>query len=396
MIKKISDLLAGWQMSIIAGVFLVASFILPRMGYVFAEKLAWICIVICGLPLLYLAIWRIIYNKGVAKISSPLLICMAMFAALLIGDTFAAGEVVFIMQVGALLEDKTTARAKKGITSLIEFAPKKARIMKNGEEVLVDIGEVVKGDILHILPGEIIPVDGVVVSGETSIDQSVMTGESLPVDKSIGDDVYSGTLNRFGSVEVEATKVGEESSLQRLIRMVEDVEKNQASTQRIADRWASLLVPVALFIAIITYFVTANIERGVTVLVVFCPCALVLATPTAIIAAIGQATKHGVIVKSGAALEKMGQVDIIAFDKTGTLTYGELKVSDVIPLNEVSAGELFKIVASAERNSEHPLGKAIVAKAKEDGIEFLSVENFIMAAGKGISAVIDGKLYYFG
>lgn len=396
MVKKINDFLAGWYMTVIAGIFLIASFVMPKAGYAFADNLAWVTIVICGLPLLYLAIWRIIYNKGISKISSALLICMAMIAAILIGDIFAAGEVVFIMQIGALLEEKTTARAKQGLTNLIALAPQKARVVKDGEELLLDVAQVKKGDVLRVLPGEVIPVDGKIITGETSIDQSVMTGESLPIDKTVGDEVYSGTINRFGFVEIEALKVGEDSSLQKLIRMVEEVEKNQAPTQRIADKWASFLVPFALFIAIVTYLITGDVERGVAVLVVFCPCALVLATPTAIMAAIGQATKYGVIIKSGEALEKMGRVDTVAFDKTGTLTYGKLTVSDIAAFEGADSAELFKIAASAEKNSEHPLGKAITAKAKEDKIELYETRNFKMFAGRGISAIIGEKLYYFG
>lgn len=396
MVKKINDFLAGWYMTVIAGIFLIASFVMPKAGYAYADNLAWVTIVICGLPLLYLAIWRIIYNKGISKISSALLICMAMIAAILIGDIFAAGEVVFIMQIGALLEEKTTARAKQGLTNLIALAPQKARVVKDGEEVLLDVAQVKKGDVLRVLPGEVIPVDGKIIAGETSIDQSVMTGESLPIDKTVGDEVYSGTINRFGFVEIEALKVGEDSSLQKLIRMVEEVEKNQAPTQRIADKWASFLVPFALLIAIVTYLITGDVERGVAVLVVFCPCALVLATPTAIMAAIGQATKYGVIIKSGEALEKMGRVDTVAFDKTGTLTYGKLTVSDIAAFEGADSAELFKIAASAEKNSEHPLGKAITAKAKEDKIELYETRNFKMFAGRGISAIIGEKLYYFG
>lgn len=191
--------------------------------------------------------------------------------------------------------------------------------------------------------------DGVIISGETSVDQSIMTGESLPVDKSIGDEVFCGTINRFGAIDMKATKVGEDSSLHTLIRMVQEAENKQAPMQRIADRCASWLVPVALLIAIFTGLVTQDIVRAVTVLVVFCPCALVLATPTAIMAAIGQATKHGVIIKSGEALEKMGKINTIAFDKTGTLNYGKLEVSDIISFDEgISENDLLVLSASAE------------------------------------------------
>jgi len=396
MIKKFNDFLAGWPMTIVGGVFLLASFILPRNGQPWGENLAWVCVIICGIPLLYLAIWRIIYNKGIGKISSALLISMAMIAAICIGDLFAAGEVAFIMEIGALLEDMTTNRAKQGLKKLISLAPDTGRIIRNSAEAVIPVSEIKKQDVLRILPGETIPVDGVILSGETSIDQSAMTGESLPVDKSVGDVVFSGTINRFGSIDIEATKVGEDSSLQRLIRIVEDAEKNQAPTQRIADKWASWLVPFALLIAIIAYIVTNDIIRAVTVMVVFCPCALVLATPTAIMAAIGQATKHGVIIKSGEALEKMGKVDTIAFDKTGTLTYGKLQVSDIIPLSELSEKELLTLTASAESRSEHPLGRAITEKASSAEIHLAQCENFEIFPGKGISARIDGMEYFFG
>ena len=209
--------------------------------------------------------------------------------------------------------------------------------------------------------------------------------------KRAGDSVFSGTINRFGSIDIESHQSREDSSLQKLIRIVEDAEKNQAPTQRIADKWASWLVPFALLIAIIAYIVTNDIIRAVTVMVVFCPCALVLATPTAIMAAIGQATKHGVIIKSGEALEKMGKVDTIAFDKTGTLTFGKLQVSDIIPLTELSENELLSLAASAESRSEHPLGKAIAEKASSEAWLFHGTENdFKMKAGKGISAGING------
>ena len=397
MIKRINDVLAGWKMTIIGGIFLLASFILPRVGYQKGEYLAWACVVICGLPLLYLAIYRIIHNKGVSKISSALLISMAMIAAILINDLFAAGDVAFIMELGALLEDMTTNRAKKGLKNLVALSPESGRVIENGKEKIVLVSEIRKGDIVRIIPGETIPVDGIILHGETSVDQSIMTGESIPVDKCEGETVFSGTINRFGSIDIEATKVGNDSSLQKLIRMVEDAGKNQAPTQRIADKWASWLVPVALLIAVAAYFFTGDIVRAVTVMVVFCPCALVLATPTAIMAAIGQATKHGVIIKSGEALEKMGKVDIIAFDKTGTLTYGKLIVSDIIPISSnIDDIQLLKIAASAEKRSEHPLAKAIFQRACDENIDLFDDAGFKMTSGRGICSVINNVNYYLG
>ncbi len=401
MLKKFNDFLAGLPMTIAAGVFLLLDLVPHLMEESGAAPVhfsflpfdpAWVTIVICGIPLLYLAIWRIIHNPGISKISSAFLICIAMFAAIAIGDLFAAGEVVFIMAIGALLEDATTNRARKGLKKLISLAPTKGRRLKDGKEEMIPAEEIRQGDILRILPGETIPVDGTILSGETSVDQSVMTGESLPVDKGVGEEVFCGTINRFGSIDISATKVGEDSSLQQLIRMVEDAENKQAPMQRIADRIASWLVPVALLIAVLAYVFTGNIVTAVTVLVVFCPCALVLATPTAIMAAIGQATKHGVIIKSGEALEKMGKVDTIAFDKTGTLTYGRLDVSDIISFDEnISETELLSLAASAEARSEHPLGKAIAAYAKANGAPMTESDMFRMTGGRGILAEVSGR-----
>ena len=404
MIKRINDFLAGLPMTIVGGVFLVMSFVFPRAGFAFKDHAlpdpAWVTVIICGIPLLYLAVWRIIYNKGISKISSALLISIAMIAAIAIGDLFAAGEVAFIMEIGAILEDMTTDRAKKGLKKLISLTPTQGRRItgdNSGQEEMIPAEQIRQNDILRILPGETVPVDGIIIQGETSIDQSIMTGESLPVDKGIGENVFCGTINRFGSIDIRATKVGEDSSLQKLIRMVQDAENKQAPMQRIADKCASWLVPVAMLIAIMAGVATHNIVRAVTVLVVFCPCALVLATPTAIMAAIGQATKHGVIIKSGESLEKMGKVNTIAFDKTGTLTYGKLEVSDIISFdNDMSEKELLALAASAEAKSEHPLGKAIVAYAKEKEIAIKDSDFFQMQSGKGICAEVSARKLYIG
>lgn len=400
-LKKMNNLLAGVPMTALGGVFLVLSFVLPRIGIGLPFDPAWVTVFISGIPLLYLAVWRIIHNPGIRKISSALLISIAMFAAIAIGDLFAAGEVAFIMAVGAILEDMTTERAKKGLKKLISLAPLQGRRMEDGREHMIPAGEIRCGDILRVLPGESVPADGVIVDGETSVDQSIMTGESLPVDKCVGDTVFCGTINRFGAVDIRATKVGEDSSLQKLIRMVQEAEEKQAPTQRIADRCASILVPVALGIAVIAGIVTQDIVRAVTVLVVFCPCALVLATPTAIMAAIGQATKHGVIIKSGEALERMGRVDMIAFDKTGTLTYGRLEVSDVLPVEDgtecaEAENALLALAAGAEAKSEHPLAKAIVSCAAERNIAAAEADSFQMRSGKGVTAKVMGKRIFCG
>ena len=384
--EEFMNFLAGLKMTVIAGIFLLIAIILMILHINVPIWLdpSWIVIFISGVPLVYLALIRLIKEKWV---SSALLITIAMVASLLIGQIFAAGEVAWIMALGALLEDWTVERAKKGLKSLIDLTPQKARIIsEDNKENIVLVDEVKLGDKLRILPGEHIPIDGEIIEGNSSIDQSIITGESLPVDKEIGDEVYCGTVNLYGAIDIRATSLSKNSSLQKLINLVKEADNKQAPTQRIADKWATWLVPVALFIAIAAWLITGNIERGVTVLVVFCPCALILATPTAIMAAIGQATKHGVLIKSGEALETLGGLNTIAFDKTGTLTYGNLVVSDVISLdNNLTSEDILLMTGSAEKRSEHPLDKAIVENIEIKSIDIENPKNFKMYPGKGVS-----------
>ncbi len=405
-LAKIADCFSGFKMTVISAVFLAISLYMMIQGIELKSTQinpAIVTVIISGYPLIYEAFHSLFCEK---RITSALLISIAIFASLIIGELFAAAEVSFIMAIGEILEDKTVARAKKGLAKLMELAPVQGRkLTRKGDSIIEEIVTVDKisiGDTLRVLPGETIPVDGNIIVGTTSVDQSVMTGESLPVDKSIGDDVFCGTLNCFGSIDITATKVGADSSLQKLINMVKEAEGKQAPMQRTADKWAQWLVPISLCTAIITFIVNyllgiefmQALDRGVTVLVVFCPCALALATPTSIMAAIGQATKFGIVVKSGEALEKMGKVDTVAFDKTGTLTFGKLTVSDVISfLPKLTKNELLDFAASAESRSEHPLGKALLSHAQKEHCttKINDVVDFKMKAGKGIEALIDNK-----
>lgn len=396
--KRFTDYLAGTKITIVSGIFLAISLVLMLTDTKFPVDPAWITVFLSGLPLLYLAITRLFYQKW---ISSALLISIAMFASIIIGELFAAGEVAFIMAIGAILEDMTVARAKKGIGTLISLIPTQGRKLfpqENGFlEKMIPAEQIQKGDLLRILPGETIPVDGIVVNGTSSIDQSIITGESLPIDKTINDEIFCGTMNCYGTIDIKAVQVGNDSSLQKMISLVKEAENKKAPMQKIVDKWATWLVPIALLIAIVAYIITKDIVRAVTVLVVFCPCALALATPTSIMAAIGQATKHGVLIKSGEALERMGMVDCIAFDKTGTLTYGDLQVSDVISLTstEDEISLLFK-TASIESYSEHPLGKAIVKYSRSKNCTFSEISEFQMIPGQGVTGVLSGKRIYCG
>ena len=395
MLIKIIDILAGLKMTIVSGVFLLCAIICMVSGIESPIDPAWGAVIISGIPLFYLALDRLIFEKWV---SSALLITIAMVASLAIGEIFAAAEVAWIMALGALLEDWTVERAKKGLKNLIELTPQTGRLIyeENGkkQEKIISVDEIKIDDVLRVLPGEKIPVDGVVIDGDSSIDQSVITGESLPVDKSDGDEVFCGTLNMYGVLDIKTTSLGENSSLQKLIDLVKQADEKQAPTQRIADKWATWLVPVALIIAAAAWVATGNIERGVTVLVVFCPCALILATPTAVMAAIGQATKHGILIKSGEALENLGELSTITFDKTGTLTYGDLKVSDIIPTGDFTENEVLAIASAVENLSEHPLAKAIADKANDEHIAVEKVSNFKMYPGRGVFGINSkGKIY---
>lgn len=396
--KRFTDFLAGSKMTILSGIFLAISLILMISNNRLPIDPAWITVMISGIPLLYLAIIRLIYQKW---ISSALLISIAMIASIFIGELFAAGEVAFIMAIGAILEDLTVARAKKGIGNFVSLIPTQGRkLISNGNgyvEEIISTEQIKKNDWLRIFPGETIPVDGLIVNGNSSIDQSVITGESLPIDKAINDEVFCGTMNCYGTIDIRAVQVGKDSSLQKMISLVKEADSKKAPMQKIVDKWATWLVPIALLIAIIAYIITKDIVRAVTVLVVFCPCALALATPTSIMAAIGQATKHGVLIKSGEALERMGLVNCIAFDKTGTLTHGDLQVSDVISFVDFETENSLLIkAASIESYSEHPLGKAIVKYAKNQNHTLPEASDFQMIPGQGVMGTLSGKRIYCG
>lgn len=355
---------------------------------------AWIAIILCGIPIIIEAAIGMITAFDV---KADLLVSLALIASICIGEDFAAGEVAFIMQLGALLEDLTVANARAGIEKLVHLTPQTARIIKDGSETVIPAEQVKIGDHIRVLPGEAVPVDGIILSGSTSINQAVMTGESLPVDKTVGDEVSSGTVNQFGSFDMEAVKVGEDSSIQRMIRLVQSADAGKAKIVGMADRWATWIVVIALSAAALTWLISGEIIRAVTILVVFCPCALVLATPTAIMAAIGNATRHGFLVREGDALERLSQVTKITFDKTGTLTYGTPKVIAVKTISEYTESEIYRFAAAAEQRSEHPLGKAVVRCFEQSEQQTLpNTEYFVMTPGKGVCAVIDGTEVYAG
>ena len=325
----------------------------------FGFDMAWVAVLLSGAPIVCGAFLALVREHD---IRADLLVSLALIASLAIGEIFAAGEIAFIMQLGAFLEEYTVGRARAGIERLVALASQMAWRVKEGKAEEVRTDEVAVGDRLRVLAGEKIPADGRIVTGRTAVDEAVLTGESMPVDKNPGDEVKSGTLNQFGTFEMIAEKVGEDMALTRLIRLVQEADAGKAKIVRLADRWATWIVVFALAASLLAQYITGDVLRAVTVLVVFCPCALVLATPTAVMAAIGNAARRGFLVKEGDALERLSSVTAVAFDKTGTLTNGTPRVQTITPLADGwSDGRVLAAAAALESHSEHPLGKAIVA-----------------------------------
>ena len=361
----------------ISAVSLIISFILSL------EYVSWIAVILCGLPIFKECGEGLITEFD---IKADLLVSLAIIASLMIGEVFAAGEIATIMAIGGFLEEYTVSKAQGRIEELVKMTPQVATRIENGIEEKIPVEKVEIGDILKVLPGESIPTDGVIVKGETSINQSTLTGESLPVDKKENDEVFSGTINLYGSFTMKTTKISQESSFQKLIKLVESSEPENSKIVRTADKWATMIVVIAFTLAVLIYLATFEITRSVTILVVFCPCALVLATPTAIMAAIGNLTKYGILVKDGESLEELAKVDELVFDKTGTLTNGTPEVVKIISDNP---REMMHLLVSLESKSEHPLAKSIVKYCNSEDV--LEVTDFKMHIGKGVSGTINGS-----
>ena len=403
MINKMKELFSGLHFTIISIVFFVLNVVLNLLKIETVFKPVWISIFISSFPFLVGAV----KNLMKCKIKNSLLISIAVIASVFVGEYFAAAEIAILMAIGELLEDYTVDRAKKGLNDLISSTPKKAKkLFKTDDSYTVKevpIEEIENGDLIRVMPGEIISVDGIIKEGFASINQSILTGESLPVDKTVGDEVFCGSMNCFGSIDIVAKDV-ENSSLQKFIDLVERAEKEQTPMQTVIDRLAVKLVPTALLIAITTFAIMmlynfdlyTSTNRAVTVLVVFCPCALFLSTPTAVMASIGQASKHGVIIKTFNALEKLAKVNKIAFDKTGTLTYGKLNVNDIENFSDFSDEKIMSLISSLESKSEHPIAKSVTEYLDEKNIKKENVENFKMKIARGVEGEILGNKYFCG
>jgi P-type Cu+ transporter len=314
--------------------------------------------------------------------------------------------IIVLIIFGRMLEARAKGKASDAIKKLMGLQPKTARIKRDGKEMEIPVDEVLAGDIVTVRPGERIPVDGVVQTGSSAVDESMITGESLPVKKTFGDEVIGATINKTGSFEFKATKVGKEMVLAQIIKLVEDAQGSKAPIQRLADVISGYFVPIVISIAIATFVIWFNfgpdpaltfaLLNFVSVMIIACPCALGLATPTAVLVGTGKGAENGILIKGGESLETAHKLDTIVFDKTGTLTKGEPEVTDIISSNGLSEEEILKYAASAEKSSEHPLAEAVIKAAQERGVSLIDVSHFNAIEGQGIEAEIDGARVILG
>lgn len=360
---------------------------------VFGVDTALLAAIIGGVPIIKQAVIAI-YQRGDTKVG--LLVSIAIIASIAIGEYFAAAEVALIMTIGEMLEHITLEKSNTALKKLAELTPLKARILEAGNEREIAAELVKPGDRLLVKPGEKIPVDGVVAFGYASVDQATITGESIPVERRNGESVFGGTIVTMGSIEVVATKVGQDTALGHIIKMVQEAQASKAPSARIIDRWANWFVPLSLTIAVLVYLVTGDIVRGVTILIVFCPCAMLLSTPTAVAAAIGAAARRGILIKGGEILERTGSIDAILFDKTGTITLGKPSIKDIRSYQGWQRNELLAIAAGIEKRSEHHLAKAIIATAEKEGISLIEPTYWEPIIGQGIAAEKDGTVFLLG
>lgn len=410
-IQTYRDVLWSWDgVATLAGtVILLSSWTAFLAGFDGLERgLAILAAVAAGLPIW----WSTARGLWARDFTVDVLVSTAIIAALIVGE-YQAGAIVAVMLLGGgLLEQLTVARASKALVALLARVPTMATVLRGTAEAAVSVEAIRPGDVVRVRTGGMVPVDGVVVAGAAAVDQSSITGESIPVEKAPGHRVFAGTLNRAGTLDIRATQVGSGTTLGKIIHLVEEAQRSAAPVQRLANRYAQFYTPIAFAIAAVVYFLTGDVLRAITVLIVFCPCALVLATPTAVIAGIGNAAKRTVLIKGGAQLEAAGRVDVVAFDKTGTLTRGEPSVTDVIvqrstsnvqqPVWNVAPGssngerELLRLAAAAEKFSEHPLGRAIVAEAVTRGVDLPNPRESRIVPGVGVEALVGGRRIFVG
>jgi len=348
---------------------------------------------------------KALYGLKKLDFNMNVLMTIAVTGAVLIGEWSEAAAVSFLFSISNTLEAYTMDKARRSIRDMMDLTPKEALVIRNGHETILTVEEIKIGDILIIKPGEKIAMDGTVIKGQTTVNQAAITGESIPVEKNTEDEVFAGTLNHEGSIEILVTKLAGDTTIAKIIHLVEEAQAQKAPSQKFIDRFAAIYTPIVLFLASAIIVIppllfglpwTPWIYRGLTLLVVSCPCALVVSTPVALVSAIGSAARQGVLIKGGIHLEAAASISAIAFDKTGTLTTGHPSVTDIIPLGTQNRGSVLTLAATIERLSEHPLAKAIVTAASDEQIQLSEVENFASTTGRGATGLVDGQNYIIG
>jgi Cd2+/Zn2+-exporting ATPase/Cu+-exporting ATPase len=325
------------------------------------------------------------------QVISHTLMTIGVIAALVVGEWVTAAIVVFFMRVGDYAERFTTERSRQALKNLTRMAPQTARVEREGQEIELPVAQVQVGDIVVVRPGEKIPVDGDVIAGHATINQSAITGESMPVEAGVGAHVFAATIAQLGSLRFRATHVGSDTTFGRVIRLVEEAEAHRADIQRVADKFSAYFLPFVAFIALLTFAISRNPLATAAVLVVACSCSFALATPIAMLASIGAAARHGLLIKGGKYLETLAQADVVLLDKTGTLTLGQPQITDVISLNGMSENEVLTLAASAERYSEHPLAAAVRQAATARNLALVEPQQFEAVPGLGVKATLNGS-----
>lgn len=351
-----------------------------------------VIVLLAGWPI-YRNVIRATLNR---QVISHTLMTLGVIAALAIGEWVTALIVAIFMRVGDTVENFTTESARRAVKELSALAPQTARIEQMGLEMELPIAQVKVGDVVIVRPGEKIPVDGEVISGQATIDQAAITGESMPVEVASGSQVYAATIAKLGSLRIRTLQIGADTTFGRVIKMVEEAEANRAVVQRFADRFSAYYLPIVAGIASITFLTSRDPLATAAVLVVACSCSIALATPVAMLASIGSSAKRGLLIKGGKYLETLARADVILVDKTGTLTLGQPQITDVIPLNGLSENEVLALTATAERYSEHPIAEAVRRTAKARDISLLELEEFEAIPGQGVRAIINGEAAQVG
>jgi len=339
---------------------------------------------------------RAFFGLAAKEINADMLMTVAIIAAMTLREFVASLLIVFFMSIAHFLEGFTIEKSRQAIKELIEIAPKTARVVREDREVEISLNDLRIGEVVVVRPGEKVPADGVVISGSSSVNQAPITGESIPVEKKVGDKIFAGTLNQLGALQAKVTHIGADSTLGKIISLVEAAETGKAPVQKFADRYSSYYLPAILLVATATYIISRNPVYAIAVLVVACPCAVALATPLAVVASVGSSAKRGLLIKGGLYLESLAKVDTILVDKTGTLTLGHPKVTAILSCKGFSHEEVIRMAASTERYSEHPLASAILEEAARRGIDLLKPEKFKVLPGKGVAAKFDGKIVLLG